>query len=76
MKIYDQLYARGAEYANASNRRSNYTSVDDAPTHDDDPHIPEFIPMTGQMLANDYGREVLERSIWGATYSSYLYEYL
>lgn len=75
-KIYDQLYARGTVFANKGNSSDTIDSPDQLPHDAVQELVPTFQEITGTKLASDYGRVVLERSIWGASYSSYLFEYL
>lgn len=73
--IYDQLYARGTVYANHGNLHDTNESPD-RPYRDDVPEdTPLPLDLTGTKLAEEYGRVILERCIWGASYSSYLFEY-
>lgn len=73
--IYDQLYARGTVFANHGNSTDNTEHIDRLPSDEVQDSMPIPLEFTGTKLAHEYGRVVLERSIWGASYSSYLFEY-
>lgn len=75
-KLFDQLYVRGVEYANigATTCQSSTSCENESSTMV--PADLQTSQIKGTLLKDTFGTAPLQRSIWGATYSSYLYEYL
>lgn len=71
-KLYDQIYAIGTVYANQNPRRQN-----ESDTIVDPVQLPNFhIDIDLERLRLDYGPASLKCAVWGATYSSALYDFL
>lgn len=62
----------------ANSRDSRASQIDHENAEEISPeHLDNFqITLTGGQLIETFGVHIVERSIWGATYVDFLYEYL
>lgn len=75
-QVYEHLYAVGTTFANRKSPETSQPENEANPLNSvEGPRgaHPEF---SGVVLFSTYGHKILERCVWGATYMSYLFEYL